>query len=263
MVFVGSRSGSQSAKAADHDEREDIPFGLNFTGLDGPLVAVAALCGGAGGSLFSYLLGLAAARESSGRVLLGDLGGPAATLSTYAGLASDHSILQAARYIAKGGRPPGQPFAQAKFGLRMICRPPESAGSIPLASTMKIVSDAKRAHALTVLDCGGLQRSVECACLKLATHVVWVLPATTIGLHRASVLLDTLDIAPFSMEIVLARTDHGARKCPLTDLADLADSRRAPLLLMESVEDPLDAPVERVIGQTALTMQALAGLLMR
>jgi hypothetical protein len=43
----------------------------------------------------------------------------------------------------------------------------------------------------------------------------------------------------------------------------LADSRRAPLLLMESVRDPLDSPVEAVIGQTALTMQALAGLLMR
>jgi hypothetical protein len=263
MVFVGSRSGNQSAKAAGHDEREAMSIGLSFTGLDGPLVAIAGLCGGAGASLFSYLLGLAAARESSGRVLLCDLGGPAATISNYAGLSSDHSILQAARYIAKGGRPPGQPFAQAKFGLRMICRPPEAAGSIPLMSAMKIVSDAKRAHALTVLDCGGLQRSVECACLKLATHVVWVLPATTIGLNRASALLQTLDIAPVSREIVLARTDHGARKAPLSDLADLADGRRAPLLLMESVEDPLDSPVETVIGQTALTMQALAGLLMR
>ena len=263
MALVGTKSENHLMKTPGGNEHGEAPTGLGFSGADGPLIAVAGLCGGAGASLFSYLLAVASARESHGRVLLCDLGGPAATISTYAQLESDFSIPQASRYIAAKSRPPGRPFVEAANGLRLICRAPEPAGATPIGGVMKILSDAKRAHALTVLDCGGLQRSVEYACLSIATNVVWVLPATIVGLQRARALLDTLEVGPGCREILLARTDRGARKAPLPSLADLADSRQAPLLLMESVEDPLEAPIEDLIGQTALTLQALAGAVLR
>ena len=113
---------------------------------------------------------------------------------------------------------------------------------------------------LTVLDGGTLGRGSDQAALGVATHIAWVLPASESAVTRARRVLDR--IAPLSRpELLVARSD--GRKAPIGALRDLADHRRAPLVLMPGVMDFLDMPVLDIAAEAALTLQAIGGLLRR
>ena len=97
--------------------------------------------------------------------------------------------------------------------------------------------------------------------MGVATHVAWVLPASESAVARARRVLDR--IAPLSRpELLVAAVRTGARRRSARS-RDLAEDRRAPLVLMPEVRDFLDMPVLAIADEAALTLQAIGGLLQR
>jgi Flp pilus assembly CpaE family ATPase len=237
--------------------------GLGFSSRGGPLVAVAGMCGGAGATTLAYLAAAAAAIESTGPVLLADLGGPSAGIATYARVQSAQSFTSLAGSLGRGEPPHGSPAVTGEYGLQVLATGPELDQPVPDGSAAQLLDQAAAAHALTVLDCGGLTRAVERVGLELATHVVWVLPATTAGVRRAAALLGTMGKYAPAREIVVARHDQGNGRPPITALAALADARHAPLVLVPHLDDLVEASTEVVLEQAALALQALGGVLHR
>jgi hypothetical protein len=94
----------------------------------------------------------------------------------------------------------------------------------------------------------------------VATTVVWVLPATPSGVLRAQVALDALGPlpSPSPVEVVVARRDAAARTPPVRQLAELADARRAALVLMPHVPDLAEEPVDAALEAAEIPLQALA-----
>lgn len=234
---------------------------LRFDAKGGPLVAVVGLCGGAGVSTLTYLVGLVAARSSEAPILACDMGGPSAGLATYAGVQSRRSVSQIAHVLGEREETLGSLFAYAADGLRLIASGPQFTVPDNQAGVARVLSDAVEAHGLTVVDCGTLCRPAEQLALACATHVLWVLPATPSGAQRAGrVLESTLPYLP-GREVLVARRDASARQAPMPDLEALADGRRAPLVLMPNVPDLTEQPVASVIDAAQVTLGAIAAVI--
>jgi Flp pilus assembly CpaE family ATPase len=234
--------------------------GLCFTQTPGPLLAVVGLCGGAGASTIAYLTAVTAAVQSSVPVLVCDTGGPTAGLAVYAGVTACRTLAEAAERVAGAEPLTGGLFAVDEHGLRVIAGEPQFTVHPEKAGVQRVLNDAREAHGLTVLDGGTLARGSDQTAMGVATHVAWVLPASESAVTRARRVLDR--IAPLSRpELLIARSDGG--KAPIGALRDLADHRRAPLVLMPRVMDFLDMPVLDVAGEAALTLQAIGGLMRR
>lgn len=236
---------------------------LGFHAAGGPMLAVVGLCGGAGATTLAYLTAAAAAIESTAPVMLTDLGGPSAGVASYAQVPCAQSFTAIAEHLARGDRPPGTPFSVGEFGMRLVASGPELDAPVADESAAALLTQAMAAHALTVVDCGQLTRAVERVAAEHATHVAWVLPATTAGLRRGSALLDAIGKAACGGELVIARHDHESHRPPLLELATLADQRGAPLVLVPHLDDLADADTEDVLEQAALPLQALGGVLRR
>jgi hypothetical protein len=260
----GTRNGRQGEdRSAERAGDAEPSLGLAFEHRGGPLLALVGVCGGAGTTTLAYLLAAGAAIDSRQPVLLADLGGPAAGVSAYASVQSGQSFPVVAEHVANGRRPPRALFATGEFGMRVLAAHPELDSPVSAESATTVLSHAQAAHALTVVDCGSLTRPVEQITLELATHVAWVLPATSVGARRAETLLATLSRVVPGHEIVVARNDNGAHSAPLARLAEIADDRGAPLVLVPRLDDLLDADTEAVLEQAGVPLQALGGLLHR
>jgi hypothetical protein len=193
-------------------------------------------------------------------VLVCDTGGPTAGLASYAGVTACRTLADAAELVAGAEPLTGGLFAVDEHGLRVIAGEPQFTVHPEKAGVQRVLNDAREAHGLTVLDGGTLARASDQTAMGVATHVAWVLPASESALARARRVLDR--IAPLSRpELLIARSDGG--KAPIGALRDLADHRRAPLVLMPQVMDFLDMPVLDVAGEAALTLQAIGGLMRR
>ena len=70
--------------------------------------------------------------------------------------------------------------------LRVIAAGPRLAaeGGTTGLDTLLAMARSDGAHALTVVDCGTLQRDADRLALAAASHVAWVLPATRTGARR-------------------------------------------------------------------------------
>jgi hypothetical protein len=265
---LSRRTGARRAKL--HDKQLSLEergragtLNLGFHAPGGPMLAVVGLCGGAGATTLAYLTAAAAALESTAPVMLTDLGGPSAGIAAYAQVPCVQSFSAIAEHLAHGERPPGTPFAVGEFGMRLVASGPQLDAPVAEETAAALFSQAMAAHALTVLDCGQLTRAVERVAVDHATHVAWVLPASTAGLRRASALLQAIGKAASGREIVIARNDRDSDRPPLLELATLADQRGAPLVLVPDLDDLADADTEDVLEQAALALQALGGVLRR
>ena len=124
----------------------------------------------------------------------------------------------------------------------------------------RLLRDARLVHGLTVVDGGTLARPAEQAALALATHVAWVLPASESALERGRRVLSRM--APLGRpELIIARAE--ACRPPIDALGDLADERRAPLILMPHLPALAEHRIADACEEAALTLQAIAGLLQR
>ncbi len=210
-------------------------------------------------------MAVAAAMHSPAPVLVVDLGGPAAGISALAGVHSGQSFTTAAEHLTHHRRPPGALFATGEYGLRALASRPELDESVQTSSTLRLLAEAKAAHALTVVDCAQLTRPVERDALSSATHVAWIVSATPSGCRRGAALLRALRPIPPGREILVARNDPPTPAAPLDQLAAIADQRGAPLLLLPKLDDLADAVTDTitVLGQAAVALEALGWFLRR
>ena len=135
---------------------------LAFHQVGGPLVAVCGLTGGAGASTLAYLLARRAARHSSSPVLLAELvsGGG---LSALTGRASPFGLAELAGAVADQ-HPVGQPFAELDDGLRLVAAAQRPESQLELAEPLAgLLSDARAAHGLVVVDTGPPGPQTKCA----------------------------------------------------------------------------------------------------
>ncbi len=240
------------------------PFvpGLSFRKAPGPLLAVAGLSGGAGASVLAYLIAVTAARQSSAPVLVVDTGGPTGGLAAHAGVSAPRTLADIAERIAAQEPVTGALWADGEHGLRVLAGVPQFTVDGDRDAILRVLRDARDAHGLTVADAGTLARTAEQAALAAATHVAWTLLASTDGVTRARRVLER--IAPLGRpEIVVARADPAVRKPPISALADLADDRRAPLVLMPSLGDLSREKSDALADRAALALAAIGGVLRR
>lgn len=232
---------------------------------DGRLVAVCGLCGGAGASTLSYLIARVAAADSDRPVLVCDTGGSTGGLAACAGVEAPRSLAEAADLIALNIRLSGRLWAvDPRVGggeLRVIATGPRFSDRPPPAALERLLADAKAAHALTVVDCGRLERDAERLTLRLATHLAWVVPATASGLARGRKLLDSFPLQLDAREIVVARRIGDAESGALKHLKALAAERRAALVLVPELPESVD--LDRAVDAAQVPLQAIAGLLAR
>jgi MinD-like ATPase involved in chromosome partitioning or flagellar assembly len=229
-----------------------------------PLVAVAALCSGAGATTFALLAGLAAARRTSRPVLVCDTGGPSGGLAAYAGTETPYSLTEASRRIA-AGLPVRRDELSATTaeGLRIIAAGPRLDDEGPAEAIQRILGDARLAHGASFVDCGALARPAARTAIAMASHVVWVLPATVSGVRRARAALQVLTHSTPGQEILVARHDSGDRPAPLPALTELAARRGASLLLMPHVPDLAQAPATDALEAAEVALEAVRMVLRR
>jgi hypothetical protein len=254
------RRGSRWRGYANNGE----PFvsALSFREAPGPVLAVAGLSGGAGASVLAYLIAATAARESSAPVLVVDTGGPTGGLASYAGVSAPLTLADIAERLAAGEPVGGPLWAEGKHGLRVLAGVPQFTVDGRGPEILRVLSDAREAHGLTVADTGTLARRAEQAALAAATHIAWMLVANDDGVARARRVLER--IAPLSRpELLVARADPAGRKPAVSALADLADDRRAPLVLMPTFGELSHAADDAMAEQAGLALQAIGGVLGR
>ena len=227
----------------------------------GPLLAVCGCCGGAGTSTLAYLVALAAARARPEPVLVADTGGTGGGLAHYAGVAAPYSLAEIAESLA-AGLAPGRPYVAASDGLRLLATGPRFAPGCARAGVELVLDDARAAHALTVVDCGTLNREADQIVLANASHIAWVLPATRSGVRRAQRMLDAINPAP-GRELVIARRDEREPKAALGDLKRIAEERKAPLILVPHLPDLDVTSTVNALDTAQVSLQAIHGLLER
>lgn len=222
-----------------------------------PLLAVVGLCGGAGASTLAYLIARAAIARSRQPVLLADAGGPTGGLAYYAGVQAPRSLVGAANSL-NGLEPPSDGlFASGDQGLRVLAGGPDLEEEVDPAGLERLLSDARDAHAHTVVDCGTLRGSTERRILAAASHVAWVLPASHSGIQRARRVLELVGHDQDRGEVLVARHDPHERSTPTKELSDLAARRMAPLVLMPHIDDLGNGDHDIAIETVELTMEAI------
>jgi hypothetical protein len=246
-----SRAGRQGALSAP---------GLSFAKIPGPLLLLVGLCGGAGVSTLACLTAATAAAQSEAPVLVCDTGGTTAGLAVYTGVKSTRTLADAAERLAASEPLSGGLFALAEHDLRVIAGDPQFTVDGEKQAVQRVLSDARAAHALTVVDGGTLARACDRAAMGMATHVAWMLPASESAVTRARRVLSR--VAPLSCpELIVARCHSPG--APMQALRGLAEDRGAALVLMPAVRELTDTPALAVASEAALTLQAIGGWLRR
>ena len=126
-----------------------------------------------------------------------------------------------------------------------------------------VLEQARERYALTVIDCGTLAREADQIALAKASHVAWVLPASTSGVRRARPVLEAINPYLLGRELIVARHDGSARKPPLRELKRLAEGRQAPLVLLPSVPDLAAGDPRDALEIAQVSLQAIRGVLAR
>lgn len=228
----------------------------------GPLLAVCGLCGGAGTSTLTYLIGLYAARTHPGSVLVCDTGGSSGALAAMAGVPAPRSFTELADVVS-AGLPTGSPYAETEGGLRVLATSSRFTQGCLHDGVERVLERARATHALTVADCGTLTRDADHLALTKASHIAWVLPATAGGLRRADRVLEAINPHMLARELVLARCDPRERQAPLTDIKALAAQRDATLVLVPKLPDLLEAGPAAALDLAQVSLQAILGALQR
>jgi hypothetical protein len=249
--------------ATPRRERTSFPNAgslLRFESKGGPLLAVGALCGGAGASTLALLIAAAAARNSLVPVLACDTGGPTAALSVYAGAGSARSLPELAAQLAAGASPSGGLIARGPHGVRLLAAAPKPDGACDERALRRVLCDARQAHGLTVIDCGTCSQPADRLAMRLATHASWILPATASGVRRAEPPLDAFTPGLGDAGILVARAQDGERP-PFRALRELSECCGAPLVLMPQVGGLTETGIDHAIDLAQVALQAIGQVL--
>lgn len=214
---------------------------------DGALVCVAGTCGRAGATTVALLLSWHACQEGR-RVLCCDAAGPAGDLARLAGARSARSLAQSAAILDRGRLDPDGLFATAPGGLRVIATDGEGLETAA-DGVGRLLSLARAAHDLTVVDAGTLAGPAAIAARQHASQLVWVLPATPEGRTRGQRTLDAVERHATARELIVARgCEPELGRVRPRELQQLAAGRHSPLILLPHI-NKLELPAGR---ETAL-----------
>lgn len=253
LTVVADRGSRASARKSRAEPQRQV--------TRGPLLAVCGLCGGAGASTLAYLVALAQARRRSDAVLVADTAGPGGGISCYAGVEAPRSLVEAAAQVV-AGLPAGQ-LVTTIAGLRVLATGPRFTPDCARDGIALLLDHARERYALTVIDCGTLAREADQVALAKASHVAWVLPASSSGVRRARPVLEAINPYLLGRELIVARHDAAEPKAPLRELRRLAEHRHAPLVLLPSVPDLATGNSSEALEIAQVPLQAIQGVLAR
>jgi hypothetical protein len=182
---------------------------LAFDTVGGPVVAVCGLTGGAGTSTLALLLARLAASDSATPILLAETDPMRAGLAVLTGRATPRPLVALAQDVIDD-RQPTEAFVELEAGLRLIAAEPQPAPAAPRDALDLLLAQARDAHGLVILDCG-THWTRDSPVLAHATHIIWALPATPIGLARGASQLNAATPAPGRWHEALAATATVAR----------------------------------------------------
>jgi hypothetical protein len=230
--------------------------GLAFDQPGGPLVAVCGLTGGAGTSTLAFVLGCQAAAESAAPVLLAEADPVRAGLAVLAGRATPRPLVALAREVDDDAVPTDT-FVELSPGLRLIAATPQPGISVRRDALRALLDEARDVHGLVIVDCG-TQWTPESPVLARATHIIWTVPATPIGLTRGRAQL-AADVSPTAgrwCEVLAATATTPRPLVSVRALRKVARHRCDRLVLIPHSEAL--ARGERVVSDS--TSRALTGL---
>lgn len=245
IAFRGLGRSPRSAAAA--------VCGLAFDRPGGPLVAVCGLAGGAGTSTLALALARQAARESAAAVLLCETDSSAGGMAAIAGASSQLSLGELATAALAGEAVTAPPFAAGPDGLRVIAAAPGHALGDP-EQVRHVLREARSAHGLVVVDGGVLGSAGSRPALAVATHALFVMPATAAGLERAEQLLAT-ELGP-RHSLALVAMSPAAQPLRARELRRLAERHVERLVLVPHIAAL--ACGERGAAELELTLASIA-----
>ena len=236
--------------------------GLAFDTADGPLVAICGLCGGAGASTLAYTLAAAAAERSTQPVFACETSGITGGLALYARAQPGLSLTEAANQLATG-TPPSGLVVSSPERVRVLASRPALAERCDPDGAERILSEARAAGGLVVLDCGTADHDVDRVALSASSHVLWVIPATASGIARGERALKLLAEFARGRQALVARLERNEHATAVSRLADLAARWELELILFPHVEDVAQALVEEAIDEAQVALEAIAAVLRR
>jgi hypothetical protein len=248
--------------ARRHNGHADEPLAFHHTG--GPLVAVCGLVGGAGTSTLAFLLAREAARRSSVPVLLAELHDHGA-LATLAGGGGGHGLAGLAGAV-DNEQLIAAPFTELAGGPRLVAasRPTlDPAPPMTPAALERVVGDARAVHGLVVVDTGRVSDPGAAALRAAASHVLFVVSATTLALALAEALgaAGVFTQAGGAHPSLVAVGRHPGRSPSLRQLRRLAERHADRLLLVPHLDSLAASDPARAERQLEPTYAALASLL--
>jgi cellulose biosynthesis protein BcsQ len=236
---------------------------LAFHAPGGPLVAVCGLVGGAGASTLAYLLARRAARHSTAPVLLAELDDRGA-LAALVGAAGPVGLRELGQAIEQR-REVATPFAQLPGGLRLVAAARPAAAAAATPGITDVLADARDAHGLVVVDGGQAGGPDSGALLAAASHVLFVLPASSPALRRAELLAagGVFDGAAAACAALVAVATRPGRLARIKELRRLAERHVDRLLLVPHLPELAAGQQQRADARLEDTFAALATMLRR
>lgn len=232
------------------------PSGLAFDELGGPVIAVCALVGGAGASTLALTLARHASAASAAPVLVTEADPLRAGLTVLTGQVTPHPFLELAQRVADDAAP-AETFVELDAGLRLVAARPQICAPPDAGAVLALLDQARAAHGLVVVDCSTTW-TASSPILAAATHTLWSVPASPVGVARARAILDS-DVMPpagRTTEVLVATAQSGRPAVNVRTLRRLAARRCERLVLIPHSDAALRG--ERVVDDSVA--RALAGL---
>jgi MinD-like ATPase involved in chromosome partitioning or flagellar assembly len=261
-VTAFATTDEQSAGEHPADVPVSRTSGPSFDALGGPAVAICALCGGAGASTLAYTLAAATAQRSTQPVFACETSGITGGLALYARAQPRLSLTEAANQVA-AGTPPSGLVVSSPERVRVLGSRPALAERCDPDGAERILSEARAAGGLLVLDCGTADHDVDRVALLASSHVLWVIPATASGVARGEHALELLAEFARGRQALVARLERNEHVTAVSRLADLAARWELELILFPHVEDVAQALVEEAIDAAQVALEAIAAVLGR
>jgi cellulose biosynthesis protein BcsQ len=233
---------------------------LAFDELGGPLVAVCGLAGGAGTSTLALLLCREVAAASAAPTLLTEADARRAGLAILAGCATPRPLVVLAHEMAEE-RTPTDTFVELAPGLRLIAAKPHAPPTTGCEALGALLGQARDAHGLVVVD-HGMSWSMDSPVLALATHIVWAIPATPLGVEAAQARLDVAPPAGRWREVLAATAITSKPRVSVRAVRKLA-RRRCEQLVLVGYDEALARGRHTTSETTLGAISALAATLRR
>lgn len=230
--------------------------GLAFDELGGPVIAACGMAGGAGTSTLALTLARCAAAASGAPVLLTEADPVHAGLAALTGTASPHPLVDLACRVADDAAP-AHTFAELECGLRLVATHPQTCATPDPAALEALLAEARAAHGLVIVD-HGTSWSTASPVVAAATHILWSVPATRVGLARAHAVMtsDAMPPAGAAVEVLVATATATRPGTSVRALRRLA-ARRCERLVLIGHSDAA-ARGARVVDESVA--RALTGL---